>query len=451
MMRSGNFIFVLFLSLLFACSDGKTHFEGKIVGYNGEICGFFFMNPGGDPFEIQFPVNEDGTFDAELDFAQSEYDARLFIDKFMFCTSIEKGTKHVAEFDIREEGVETNFKFTGNMAEENAFTCDFWNNFGFPYSFFEKANNVGSFETYSGYIKGLADGYRKTMSATGNKPFINFYEAKLVERELIYNYLYPYLYLRDNGVVPTDAAYDQFIAENKLAEYSDEEFTAIMSMLISCVATMDVDMLQMMKIAEKTTANVDWNSYLMTSLLMNRLKLMGPNGLDEAYKYYRSVVTNENYYNQIAADYEAASKLAIGAPAPEIEFVDANGKKFSLADLKGRALYIDFWASWCGPCREEIPHLAKLVEEVGNNDPDILCVSISIDDSEVPWKKLIEKDKPAWPQYLATEAGQKSISEDYQISGIPRFILIDKSGKIITVNAPRPSQLDKASLKALLK
>ena len=66
-------------------------------------------------------------------------------------------------------------------------------------------------------------------------------------------------------------------------------------------------------------------------------------------------------------------------------------------------------------------------------------------------EKLIEKDKPVWPQYLATEAGQKSISEDYQISGIPRFILIDKNGKIITVNAPRPSELDKASLKALLK
>ena len=143
--------------------------------------------------------------------------------------------------------------------------------------------------------------------------------------------------------------------------------------------------------------------------------------------------------------------MAVGAPAPEIEFVDANGKKFTLADLKGRALYVDFWASWCGPCREEIPHLAKLVEEVGNNDPDILCISISIDDNATPWKKLIEKDKPVWPQYLATEAGQKSISEDYQISGIPRFILIDKNGKIITVNAPRPSELDKASLKALLK
>ena len=288
-------ILVIFLSLLFSCSDGKTRFEGKIIGYNGEICGFFFLNPGGEPFEIQFPVNEDGTFNAELDFAQSEYDARLFIGKFMFCTSIEKGKKHVAEFDIREEGVETNFKFTGKMAKENAFTCDFWNNFGFPYAFFEKATNVGSFKEYSGYIKGLTDGYRKAMDATANKSFIDFYEAKLVERELVYNYLYPYLYLRDNGAVPTDEAYDQFIAENKLAGYTNEEFTNIMSMLISCVATMDVDMLQMMKIAEKTTANIDWNSYLMTSLLINRLKLMGPNGLDEAYKYYRSVVTNENY------------------------------------------------------------------------------------------------------------------------------------------------------------
>ena len=63
----------------------------------------------------------------------------------------------------------------------------------------------------------------------------------------------------------------------------------------------------------------------MTSILINRLQVMGPDGMDEAYKYYRSVVTEEGYVNQIAPSYEAASKLAAGAQAPEIEFEDLDG------------------------------------------------------------------------------------------------------------------------------
>lgn len=445
-------LIAVILAILTGCSGGKTVFEGKIIGYNGEYTEFFLVNPEGEGYiEVPFDINEDGTFSAELEFARSEFDARLFVDRFMFCTCVEKGKKYYAEFDITEEGVETEFRFIGEGEKENAFTRDFWNTFGFTYAFLESAGQVDDFASYKKKIADTVDGFSKRIAETGNKPFIRFYEAKLAECADKYTVYYPYLYLSANGEIPSEADYEAYLAENDFKGYSDEQMAAILNEISGNVVYMHgLDMLKVMQIAENTCPVEYWNHFLMTSMLINRLNGAGPDDLEEAYEYYRSVVTDEGLYSQIAGNYEAARALAGGGTAPEIEFADLDGRKSTLADFKGKALYIDFWASWCKPCCEEIPHLEELVQELGN-DKDVRCISISIDEDERSWKKRLDEEKPSWPQYIATEKGQESISGIYQITSIPRFVLIDKDGKIITVNAPRPSELDAASLKALIK
>ena len=83
------------LIFLTGCGSDKIVFEGKIIGYNGEYTEFFLLNPEGEGFiEVPFEINEDGTFSAEIDFPKSEFDARLFVDKFMFCTCVEQGQKY---------------------------------------------------------------------------------------------------------------------------------------------------------------------------------------------------------------------------------------------------------------------------------------------------------------------------------------------------------------------
>jgi len=91
-------------------------------------------------------------------------------------------------------------------------------------------------------------------------------------------------------------------------------------------------------------------------------------------------------------------------------------------------LLIDFWASWCGPCRSEIPNVEKLYK--GYKDKGLAVLSVSIDKSKKAWLKALEEENMAWPQVDAPKAG-KQIMKDYQFSGIPYIILLDKEGKII--------------------
>lgn len=132
-------------------------------------------------------------------------------------------------------------------------------------------------------------------------------------------------------------------------------------------------------------------------------------------------------------------KTKAGTKAFDITLTDRDGKTCLLSELtKGKFTYIDVWATWCGPCKAEIPYLAKLVEkEKGNKNMQV--ISISIDKDVEAWKKMINADKPAWPQYNVNGDTEKLFIQQWGISGIPRFIMIDNNGNIFNADAPRPS------------
>lgn len=126
---------------------------------------------------------------------------------------------------------------------------------------------------------------------------------------------------------------------------------------------------------------------------------------------------------------ERAEKVAIGKIAPDFSFPTVDGKtQLGPQNFRGKYLLIDFWASWCGPCRGEIPHLKKYYELF--KDKNVEFLSVSIDSKDSDWKKALEQEKMPWPQVLAPNAG-KEITKLYQFSGIPHIILLDKEGKIV--------------------
>jgi peroxiredoxin len=121
-----------------------------------------------------------------------------------------------------------------------------------------------------------------------------------------------------------------------------------------------------------------------------------------------------------------------GQPAPEIKLPDASGQTLSLHDMKGKVVLVDFWASWCGPCRKNNPNLVALYSKYKGKGFEIL--GVSIDKSKTDWTRAIEKDGLTWTQVLDPGGWDAQSTLDYGVEAIPAAFLIDKSGVIRGVN-----------------
>mgnify|MGYP001308870342 CR=1 FL=1 len=124
-----------------------------------------------------------------------------------------------------------------------------------------------------------------------------------------------------------------------------------------------------------------------------------------------------------------------GEPAIDFIYPDKDGNEFSLANFKGTLIYVDVWATWCGPCRAEIPYLQKLEEEYHGDN--ITFLSVSVDTDKDAWLKMVKEKELGGTQLWAD--GWSEITKSYAIFGIPRFMLFSADGNVISTNAPRPS------------
>ncbi|MBJ7880381.1 TlpA disulfide reductase family protein [Gelidibacter salicanalis] len=155
------------------------------------------------------------------------------------------------------------------------------------------------------------------------------------------------------------------------------------------------------------------------------------------------------FQNYFAESIAIREQFPVGSPSPTFEnYENFKGGTTSLKDLKGKYVYVDVWATWCGPCIAEIPSLKKL--EADYADKNIQFVSISIDDAmrsgggdlevaKTKWKTMIEDQDLGGIQLFSDKNWQSDFVQNYNINGIPRFILIDPNGNVVDANAPRPS------------
>lgn len=148
--------------------------------------------------------------------------------------------------------------------------------------------------------------------------------------------------------------------------------------------------------------------------------------------------------------YNIISKLKQGNPAPSFEFENYEGGKTKLVDFRGKYLYIDVWATWCAPCLKEIPYLKKIEEEFSGANIEFVSISVDAPRFHDTWRKMI-KDKELIGTQLITDNGWDSnFVRDYGMQGIPRFMLIDDKGNIVSADTKKPSDPKlKEQLKAL--
>ena len=156
------------------------------------------------------------------------------------------------------------------------------------------------------------------------------------------------------------------------------------------------------------------------------------------------VKNDEMYFNYLESNYEKmhemATKFAAGAPSPKfVNYENFNGGSNSLDDFKGKFVYLDIWATWCAPCKAEIPYLKTLEKEF--HDRNIEFISISVDRPQAydTWRKMVEDEALTGVQLFADNNFESEFIQAYGINAIPRFILIDPEGNIVNANAKRPS------------
>jgi len=187
--------------------------------------------------------------------------------------------------------------------------------------------------------------------------------------------------------------------------------------------------------------------------LQSSMKVLLDNAVDlDSTFLEREIQSNDQFIKFLNANYddqhELLTVLGRGQPSPKFTFPNINGKNVSLDDLKGNYVYVDVWATWCGPCKREIPFLKELEHEYENKNITFVGMSIDTQENKDKWQRMVVERDLKGVQVLADRDWESQFIKDYRITAIPRFILIDPKGNIVSHDAPRPSQPE---LKQLFK
>jgi len=381
------------------------------------------------------------------------------------------------EIKLDEEGAAKFFK--GKTAKENEITYNWLPNF------YDKMQELGASEPKEATKKidsltnALLSSYEKAfVKSKPNPTFDNYFRTELKLAQITVYNQYPYLHGRQvdekdiskilteeykksipvfeadlTADYPYTSSYLNYISYNSLGEdcvYNEgDSRTEYIKCLYEGLQKLTSKNPQFQKLLAFNTAN---NA-------IKALKMVGSMGTDATEEKKLSTFLdeflaelNKKYPNTeevafLEKQIELTKKMSSGSPAPSFSLKDKEGKTVTLADLKGKYVMIDFWATWCQPCLAEVPHAAKLEEEFGK---DVTFVYVCMSSKEDKWTEMVA-EKPSEQIHLFAEGeAQKQMQNDYQVSFYPTYILLDREGKIITKNI-RPSQNGQEVLKETIE
>lgn len=284
------------------------------------------------------------------------------------------------------------------------------NDSGFPRSFVEKESARLVYYTYQ------------------TLPSYGYFHPKIAgkteysESEFYFGKLKELLVYRSEYMISED--YRKFLAES-VAVLSKKDFPNLKG-IERLVAFIDKE------ITDKSVAE-----YLVNRRVCSFIK---KNGLENSESYmtaFNKFVTDKKLVNEFEQLKQKMKKCSVGEYSPDFKCSDIDGRQYTLSDFKGKYVYIDVWATWCGPCRREAPHLLELERKFEGKG--VSFVSISCDANKAAWEKAVRNGTASGIQ-LYLESGN-TFMDDYSITGIPRFILLDKEGRIINAKMSAPSDL----------
>ncbi len=167
-------------------------------------------------------------------------------------------------------------------------------------------------------------------------------------------------------------------------------------------------------------------------VLVNLLHTLTFDELKAITDNFDASIAESEYVKTLKNRVETLSKVQIGNTAPDFTLNTPDGESLSLSSLKGKYLLIDFWASWCSPCRYESPRVVKLYNDY--KDKDFTILSVSLDTKKENWIKAIEDDGLTWHHVSDLQGWNNSAADLYGVKSIPHTVLMDKDQKIIAKN-----------------
>lgn len=183
-------------------------------------------------------------------------------------------------------------------------------------------------------------------------------------------------------------------------------------------------------------------AYGIAKIIYQRSKYYTYAVMSQTCVVYNKTYPNNKYKSSLDEILATKKKFAAGSPAFDFELKTLDDKTVRLSDLKGKVVYMDFWASWCAPCIKEMPYSKKAVEHFSGND-NVVFLYISIDQDADGWKNAIEKHSVTGINTFDGNGWNGIVAEQYNIKSIPAYFLIDADGNFATDSAPRPSETEK--------
>ncbi len=444
-------LIVCALSLCLSCKKKSTVFKPTSTIIEGQIASsespVIILQGEAD---IKSPIDQQGKFRIATDLVRAGL-YKLVIDYQTINVFIVPGDRITLTGDFRTLPGST--KFTGDHANENNYLISFENlktttqPTDFHMFFTQKEEEfIAAVESRTATLNANQQEYQKK-----NGPFDAIF-ADILADEISYeaamvkmNYPEYFKYLNPDSTLILSDTYDSFLqnietdSEENLMLPSYKNFLLMYLEFKANNDSIDVNTafaVRKFNIIGKLFQNQKVKDLLYFQLLKQTLDA-SVNDAALIIKQFNDLQHNAAYKSEINNTFNSWAHLLEGKPAPGFSYSSINGKKVSLHNLRGKVVYIDVWATWCGPCLKELPHLEKLQEDLKRKE--ISFVSISIDQDHNAWQNMVGGKKMKGVQLYAENAWNSTIVSDYLIRGIPRFIIIDKDGKIINANAPRPS------------
>lgn len=447
--QSKLFLAMISLAGLFfgSCSsnENKPMLEGKInVTEPTELTFVYDIN--GDVYADDIMTDSLGSFVYNPEIPTNSADISIYTGHDVYGAFIEKGKNTVMEID----GV--NVAFTGDNVDRNEFN----NAYEQAYSIWKfKPTPDKPFE-YNAWMSNIESGYNSAsekLASVKDADVRNVYSIKNEARKKYYTI--QALSMESRNLEGDEAAAMKAEADSLVATIDPNADESRLSGLINYwynnanlyqyATTGDAysTMGRMFVVVDSVLTNEANKKNLYSTIGSMFFAFQPSDSVVEVFMetikpYIANAPQLQKNFQEIIDQRAAVMKDGDMLPCDAV-LIAPDGTKTTLFDqLQGKVVYIDFWATWCGPCCREIPYMEKVVERFKDND-QIRFISISCDEDRDAWLKKIEKDNPQWPQFVFDQKSHKEFGEAMQINGIPRFIIVAPDRRVISINAARPS------------